>query len=137
MEGARTATRRPAAAPRQGCNGVRAHDETDFARLDVFGVERRPGVAHVAGVEGTLRFGVVRESLFYMPCAPTRAGTIRVLDLATRRDLLWAVVPDVSLVPNAESAYLWNLAISPDGRSLLYDTPVNFHANLWMLENFR
>ena len=91
----------------------------------------------MAGVEGTLRFGVVRESLFDMPCAPTRAGTIRLLDLATRRDLLWAVVPDVSLVPNAESAYLWNLAISPDGTSLLYARPVNFHANLWMLENFR
>jgi hypothetical protein len=70
-------------------------------------------------------------------CAPTRAGTIRVLDLATRRDLPWAVVPDVSLVPNVESAYLWDLAISPDGTSLLYARPVNFHANLWMLENFR
>jgi DNA-binding winged helix-turn-helix (wHTH) protein len=33
---------------------------------------------------------------------------------------------------------LWpDLAISPDGTSLLYDRPVNFHANLWMLENFR
>jgi hypothetical protein len=82
-------------------------------------------------------FSVVRESLYYMPCAPARAGTIRVLDLATRRDLLWAVVPDVSLVPNAETAYLWDLAISPDGTSLLYDRPVNFHANLWMLEDFR
>jgi Tol biopolymer transport system component len=82
-------------------------------------------------------FSVVGETLYYIPCAPARAGTIRVLDLATRRDLLWAVVPDVSLVPNAESAYLWDLAISPDGTSLLYDRPVNFHANLWMLENFR
>ena len=91
----------------------------------------------MAGAERTLRFSVVRESLFYMPCAPAGAGTIRVLDLATRRDLLWAVVPDVSLVPNAESTYLWNLAISPDGMSLLYDRPVNFHANLWMLEKFR
>ena len=113
------------------------HDETDFARLDVFGVELRPGVAHVPGAERTLRFSVVRESLYYIPCAPARAGTIRVLDLATRRDLLWAVVPDASLVPNAESAYLWDLAISPDGASLLYDKLVNFRANLWMLENFR
>jgi hypothetical protein len=36
------------------------------------------------------------------PGQHARAGTIRVLDLATRRDLLWAVVPDVSLVPNVE-----------------------------------
>jgi hypothetical protein len=71
------------------------------------------------------------------PGQHARAGTIRVLDLATRRDLLWAVVPDVSLVPNAEGAYLWDLAISPDGTSLLYHRPVNFHANLRMLENLR
>jgi eukaryotic-like serine/threonine-protein kinase len=31
-------------------------------------------------------FSVVRESLYYMPCPPARAGTIRVLDPATRRD---------------------------------------------------
>jgi dipeptidyl aminopeptidase/acylaminoacyl peptidase len=82
-------------------------------------------------------FSVVRESLYYMPCAPARAGTIRVLDLATGRDQLWAVVPDVSLVASAETAYLWDLAISPDGTSLLYDRLVNFRAHLWMLENFR
>jgi Tol biopolymer transport system component len=76
-------------------------------------------------------FNVVRESVYYVPCAPARPGLIRVLDLRTGQDRPWAVVPDV------ENAYLWDLAISPDGTSLLYDRFVNFRANLWMLENFR
>ena len=83
-------------------------------------------------------FSVVGELVYYMPCAPARVGTIRVFDLATARDQLWAVVPDVSAsVPGAEAAYLWHVAISPDGTTLLYDRLVNWRANLWMLENYR
>jgi dipeptidyl aminopeptidase/acylaminoacyl peptidase len=61
---------------------------------------------------------------------PERPGSIRVLNRTTGRDRPWAVVAD------AENAFLWDLAISPDGTSLLYDR-LNFRANLWMLENFR
>jgi hypothetical protein len=76
-------------------------------------------------------FRAVGEAIYYEPCGPARAGTIYVLDATTGRPRLWAVVPDV------DTAYLWDLAISPDGTSLLYDRYVNFRANLWMLENFR
>ncbi len=76
-------------------------------------------------------FSVVRQAVYYLPCAPAPQGSIRVLDLATGRDQPWAVVPD------AENAFFWDLAISPDGTTLLYDRFVNFRSNLWMLENFR
>jgi hypothetical protein len=61
---------------------------------------------------------------------PERPGSIRVLNRTTGRDRPWAVVA------GAENAFLWDLAISPDGTSLLYDR-LNFRANLGMLENFR
>ena len=83
-------------------------------------------------------FSVVGELVYYMPCAPARVGTIRVFDLAKGRDQPWAVVPDVSAaVSGAETAYLWHVAISPDGTTLLYDRLVHWRANLWMLENYR
>jgi hypothetical protein len=60
-------------------------------------------------------FNVLRDSVYYVPCAPARPGLIRVLDPRTGQDRPWAVVPDV------ENAYLWAFAISPDGASLLYE----------------
>ena len=92
----------------------------------------------VSCVTSAWGFSVVGELVYYMPCAPARVGTIRVFDLARARDQLWAVVPDVSAaVPGAETAYLWHVAISPDGTTLLYDRLVHWRANLWMLENYR
>jgi len=46
-------------------------------------------------------------------------------------------VPDVAVEPRPDDGYLWGLAISPDGTTLLYDRAVHFRANLWMLENYR
>jgi Tol biopolymer transport system component/DNA-binding winged helix-turn-helix (wHTH) protein len=82
-------------------------------------------------------FSVVGALVYYMPCAPVPIGTVRVLDLTSGRDQLWTVVPDIAAEPTPDDGYLWDLAISPDGTTLLYDRAVHFRANLWMLENYR
>ena len=98
------------------------------------GEHQRTLVPCVASLWG---FSVGGELVYYMPCAPVPPGTVRVLDRISGRDQLWAFVPDVTLVLAGERAYLWDLAISPDGTTLLYDRAVHLRANLWMLENFR
>ena len=55
---------------------------------------------------------------------------MRVLDRATGDDKVWTVIP------GATNFVAWDLAISPDGQSLLLDY-TNSRANLWMLENFK
>jgi Tol biopolymer transport system component/DNA-binding winged helix-turn-helix (wHTH) protein len=102
------------------------------ASLD--GAHQRTLVPCVASSWG---YSVVGELVYYMPCAPAAPGTIRVLNRINGRDQLWAVVPDVALFLEGERAYLWDLAISPDGTTLLFDRAVRLRANLWMLENFR
>lgn len=84
-------------------------------------------------------FSVQGDSVYYVPCGTTRAGDVHVLDRRTGSDGLWGVVPGAGSWRGRgalESAFLWDLPISPDGRSILFNR-IKYRANLWLLENFR
>jgi Tol biopolymer transport system component len=86
----------------------------------------RPLIACVASFWG---FSVQGEAIYYLPCDSERRGEVRIFDRKTGQDTTWGVLP-------GSNANAWDVPISPDQQSLLYDT-LNFRANLWMLENFR
>jgi len=103
-------------------------NDTPLVESTIGSDDQRVLIRCVAGYFG---FSVVGNEVYYEPCGERGTGAIRVLDRRTGRDRLWGVVP------NAKNIHVWNPAISPDGRTMLFDREVSLRANLWLVDDFR
>ena len=74
-------------------------------------------------------FGAGPQGVYYVPCDPSPNPSVHVLDLRTGSDL--------RLERSKDSEAPMGLAVSPDGRTILYPRITNQNTDLMLIENFR
>jgi Tol biopolymer transport system component/tRNA A-37 threonylcarbamoyl transferase component Bud32 len=79
-------------------------------------------------------FGVGRQGVYYVVCDSLPAPALRVIDPQTGRDQLLGRLEEFENSTNMRSL---GLALSPDGKSVLYLRHATDSADLMLIENFR
>ena len=74
-------------------------------------------------------FGAGPQGVYYVPCDPSSNPPVHVLDLETGRDRRLGTLEGLIDRP-------LGLAVSPDGKTILYPRLTNQNADLMLIENF-
>ena len=75
-------------------------------------------------------FGAGPQGVYYVACDPSTNPPLHVLDLETGRDRLLGTLDGLVDRP-------LGLAVSPDGKTIVYPRQVHLNADLMLIENFR
>jgi Tol biopolymer transport system component len=78
----------------------------------------------------TSAFGAGPQGVYYVPCDPSPDPPVHVLNLETGRDRRLGTLE--KLLPGP-----LGLAVSPDGKSIVYPRVMNENRDLMLIENFR
>jgi hypothetical protein len=75
-------------------------------------------------------FGAGPQGVYYVACDPSANPPLHVLDLETGRDRLLGTLEGLQDRP-------LGLAVSPDGKTIVYPRAMHTDADLMLIENFR
>jgi hypothetical protein len=101
-------------------------DDLPLMALSLTGGQTRQLVACVKGTA----FAAGPQGVYYVPCSPSADSPLHLMDPATDADRLLGTLEGLSWRP-------LGLAVTPDGRSILYPRHMGGDANLTLIENFR
>jgi Tol biopolymer transport system component/DNA-binding winged helix-turn-helix (wHTH) protein len=101
-------------------------DDSPLMALALTGGGTRQLVACVRGSA----FGAGPQGVYYVPCKPEADPTVHVLDPYTGRDRRLGTLESLTRRP-------LGLAVSPDGKSIVYPRLMNENRDLMLIENFR
>ncbi len=79
---------------------------------------------------GGSAFGAGPQGVYYVACDPSSNPPLHVLDLETGRDRLLGTLDGLIDRP-------LGLAVSPDGKTIVYPRAMHTDADLMLIENFR